>query len=66
MRQRAVERRAVLNADECRLVQSSAPGTRHQDHAIECRRQSLFMRKDLQEIELLDFIEATMDTSGWV
>jgi Protein of unknown function (DUF3018) len=39
--------------------------TRREDFAEECRRQSLLLCEDSQETEVLDFMEASMDTKGW-
>jgi hypothetical protein len=48
-----------------RPVQIWVPDTRREDFAEECRRQSLLLCEDSQETEVLDFMEASMDTKGW-
>ncbi|MGB3554784.1 MAG: antitoxin MazE family protein [Jannaschia sp.] len=48
-----------------RQVQLWVPDTRAPGFAVECRRQSLMLRNDPQEAEVLDWIEAAADTGGW-
>jgi antidote-toxin recognition MazE-like antitoxin len=63
--ERVGKRRAALRAAGLRPVQIWVPDTRREGFADECRRQSLLLREDSQEREILDFIEANMDTKGW-
>jgi hypothetical protein len=62
--ERVGKRRAALRAAGLRPVQIWVPGTRREGFAEECRRQSLLLREDSQETEILDFIEASMETKG--
>jgi hypothetical protein len=63
--ERVGKRRAALRAAGLRPVQIWVPDTRREGFAEECRRQSLLLREDSHETEILDFIEASMDTKGW-
>lgn len=63
--ERVSKRRAALRAAGLRPVQIWVPDTRREGFAAECRRQSLLLRDDPQENEILDFIEANMDMQGW-
>ncbi|WP_213780232.1 antitoxin MazE family protein [Caballeronia sp. dw_276] len=63
--ERVSKRRAALRAAGLRPVQIWVPDTRREGFAAECRRQSLLLRDDPQENEILDFIEANMDVQGW-
>ena len=44
-----------------RPLQLWVPDTRRPGFAAECRRQSLLLRGDLQEKEILDFIDRAAD-----
>jgi hypothetical protein len=48
-----------------RPIQIWVPDTRRPGFAEECRRQSLSLRDDPHEREILDWIEAVADTEGW-
>ncbi|WP_082508390.1 antitoxin MazE family protein [Burkholderia sp. Leaf177] len=63
--ERVSKRRAALRAAGLRPVQIWVPDTRREGFAAECRRQSLVLRDDPQETEILDLIEANMDLQGW-
>ncbi len=63
--ERVSKRRAALRAAGLRPVQIWVPDTRREGFAAECRRQSLLLRDDPQETEILDLIEANMDVQGW-
>jgi len=54
-----------LRAAGLRPVQIWVPDTRRPGFAEECRRQSLLLRDDPHEREILDWIEAVADTEGW-
>jgi hypothetical protein len=62
--ERVGKRRAALRAAGLRPVQIWVPDTRREGFAEECRRQSLLLRDDPQEAEVLDFIKASVDTKG--
>ena len=61
--QRVVENRIWLNFS--RNAGIWVPDTRRPGFAEECRRQSLLLRDDPHEREILDWIEAVADTEGW-
>ena len=63
--QRVEKHRASLRAAGMRPVQIWIPDTRRKDFADECRRQSLMLRADDNEKEILEFMEAIADTEGW-
>ena len=69
MRANVVERvkrhRDRLRAAGMRPIQIWVPDTRRPGFAEECRRQSLSLRDDPHEREILDWIEAVADTEGW-
>jgi ERCC4-related helicase len=48
-----------------RLVQLRVRDTRQEAFKAECRRQSLSLRNDPQEKEVLDWMEQAQDYSGW-
>jgi hypothetical protein len=57
--------RVGLRAAGLRPVQIWVPDTRREGFAEECRRQSLLLRDDSQEREVLDWLEAAADREGW-
>ena len=63
--ERVKRHRDGLRAAGLRPVQIWVPDTRRPGFAEECRRQSLLLRDDLHEREILDGIEAVADTEGW-
>ncbi len=63
--QRVEKHRASLRAAGMRPVQIWVPDTRRKEFADECRRQSLMLRDDNNEKEILEFMEAIADTEGW-
>ena len=63
--ERVKRHRDALRASGLRPVQIWVPDTRSPKFAEECRRQSLLLREDSAEAELLDWIEAASDTEGW-
>jgi len=48
-----------------RPVQIWVPYTRAPGFAEECRRQSLLLKQDPHEKEVLDWLEAVADREGW-
>jgi hypothetical protein len=48
-----------------RPVQIWVPDTRAPGFAEECRRQSLLLKQDPHEKEVLDWLEAVADREGW-
>jgi hypothetical protein len=63
--ERVRRHRDGLRAAGLRPVQIWVPDTRRPGFAEECRRQSLLLRDDPHEREILDWIEAAADTEGW-
>jgi len=62
---RVQKHRAGLRAAGLRPVQIWVPDTRRTGFADECRRQSLALRDDSQETDVLDWMEIASDTEGW-
>ncbi|MBK1693146.1 hypothetical protein CKO09_00100 [Chromatium weissei] len=59
------KRRAALRMAGLRPIQLWVPDTRRPNFALECRRQSLLLRDDTQERELLNWIETVTDVNEW-
>lgn len=57
--------RAALRAAGLRPLQIWVPDTRRPGFADECRRQSLALRNDPQEREILEWLETVADTKDW-
>ncbi len=62
---RVQKHRAALRASGLRPVQIWVPDTRAPGFAEECRRQSLLIRNDPQEHDVLEWIEQAADIEGW-
>ena len=62
---RVQKRRDALRAAGLRPVQMWVHDTRNPGFAEECRRQSLALKNDPQEKEVMDWIESVADTEGW-
>jgi len=63
---RVQRHRAALRESGLRLVQIWVPDRRRKDLAAECRRQSLLLRNNAQEQQILDELAGIADTEGWV
>lgn len=63
--ERVNKHRAALRAAGLRPVQIWVPDTRHAGFAEECRRQSLALRGDAHEQEMLDWLAAAADSAAW-
>ena len=63
--ERVSKRRAALRKAGLRPIQIWVPDTSAPGFAEECRRQSLMLRDDLHEQEIMDFLEAAADREGW-
>lgn len=63
--ERVNRHRAKMREAGMRLIQLWVPDTRRPDFADECRRQSLSLRNDPQEKEIVDWLEAVADRTGW-
>jgi len=57
--------RAKLRTEGMRPIQIWVPDTRRSGFAEECRRQSLLVKDDLHEKELLEFLDDVADREGW-
>ena len=62
---RVRKHREALRLAGLRPVQLWVPDTRNPSFADECRRQSGMLFEDRQEREILDWMDAASDTSGW-
>lgn len=63
--ERVSKRRAALRKAGLRPIQIWVPDTSAPGFAEECRRQSLMLRDDPQEQEIMDFLESAADREGW-
>ena len=63
--ERVNKRRAALRKAGLRPIQIWVPDTSAPGFAEECRRQSLMLRDDPHEQEIMDFLEAAADQEGW-
>ncbi|MFZ1642245.1 MAG: antitoxin MazE family protein [Candidatus Contendobacter sp.] len=63
--ERVKRHRDGLRAAGLRPVQIWVPDIHRPGFAEECRRQSLSLRDDPREREMLDWIEAVSDMDGW-
>ena len=62
---RVSKRRAALRPAGLRPIQLWLPDTRRRGFRAACRRQSLMLRNDPQEAEVLAWLEAAGDREGW-
>jgi len=62
---RVQKHRAALRASGLRPVQIWVADTRAPGFAEECRRQSLLLRNDPQEQDVLEWIEHAADIEDW-
>lgn len=63
--ERVAKHRAKLRAAGLRPVQLWLPDTRKRGFRAACRRQSLILRDDHQETEVLAWLESASDHEGW-
>lgn len=63
--ERVQKHRKNLRAAGLRPVQIWVPDTRKKGFAEECHRQSELLAHDPHESEVLDWIEAISDSTGW-
>ncbi len=63
--ERVQRHRDALRASGLRPVQIWVPDTRRAGFAEECRRQSLSLRDDAHEHEILHQLGSVADTEGW-
>ncbi len=62
---RVRKHREELRTAGFRPIQIWVPDTRRQDFADKCRQQSLALRDDSHEIEILNWLQEASDTEGW-
>lgn len=62
---RVQQHRSSARNQGYRLVQLRVRDTRDESFKEECRRQSLTLRDDPNEKEILDWMEQVQDYSGW-
>jgi hypothetical protein len=62
---RVQQHRSSTRNQGYRLVQLRVRDTRAEAFKAECRRQSLALRDDPKEKEVLDWMEQVQDYSGW-
>lgn len=62
---RVQRHRDGLRASGLRPIQIWVPDTRKAGFAAECRRQSLLVRNDPDEREILAWLDRIGDTDGW-
>ena len=63
--ERVHKHRAKLRAEGMQPIQIWVPDTRRSGFAEECRRQSLVVKQDPHEKELLNFLDDAADREGW-
>lgn len=63
--ERVSKHRVGLRAAGLRPVQIWVPDTRRSDFAAECLRQSLSLRNDPEETDVLGWLANAADTDGW-
>ena len=63
--ERVQKYRQKLRMQGMRPIQIWVPDTRRSGFAEECRRQSLLVKHDPQEKELLEFLVEAADREGW-
>ncbi|BBE09892.1 Uncharacterized protein MCB1EB_1731 [Mycoavidus cysteinexigens] len=62
---RIKKHRDELRAAGFRPIQIWVPDTRRQDFTDKCRQQSLALRNDPHETEILNWLQEASDTEGW-
>lgn len=63
--QRVEKHRERLRKLGLRPLQIWVPDTRRKDFAEECKRQSMLLKDDSQEKEILEMIESIYDDNDW-
>jgi hypothetical protein len=63
--QRVQKHRANLRKAGLRPVQIWVPDTRREGFALECKRQSELLKNDIQEKDILNYLEKVADHEGW-
>ncbi|MBL6957035.1 MAG: antitoxin MazE family protein [Chlorobium phaeobacteroides] len=63
--ERVKKHRDALRRRGMRPVQIWVPDTRRPGFAEECKRQSLLVKNDKQEKDVLEFLDEAADREGW-
>lgn len=63
--ERVKKHRDKLRRQGMRPVQIWVPDTRRAGFAEECKRQSLLVKNDKQEKDVLEFLDEAADREGW-
>lgn len=63
--ERVKKHRDRLRRQGMRPVQIWIPDTRRPGFAEECKRQSLLVKNDKQEKDVLEFLDEAADREGW-
>lgn len=63
---RVQKHRNALKAKGFRPIQIWIPDTRQKGFAEECKRQSMLIKNDAQEHDVLEWISSVTDDKGWV
>jgi hypothetical protein len=64
--QRVQKHRDSLRAAGMRPVQIWVPDTRREGFALECKRQSILLKNDPQDLDAQNWVQAAADTTGWL
>jgi hypothetical protein len=64
--ERVQKHRKNLRKQGMRPMQIWVPDTRSAAFKKECRRQSLLLKNDPHEKDILGFVEESADRSGWI
>ena len=62
---RVQKRRDAMRSAGLRPIQIWVPDTRQPHFAAECKRQSALLANDVQEAEVLAWMETVSDTDDW-
>ena len=63
---RVQKHRDLLRAHGLRPIQLWVPDSRRKGFSAECRRQSLLLKNDPHEKEILEWIHSAADQTEWV
>ena len=63
--ERVQQHRQITQINGFRLVQLRVRDTRSEAFKAECKRQSLLLKNDAQEQDMMDWIESVADFDGW-
>lgn len=63
---RVQKHREMLRSHGLRPIQLWVPDSRKRGFIEECQRQSLMLKDDSHEINVLKWLETISDTEGWV